>query len=790
MVPVTCDAQEANRIFLDKPILLKRLNNALRNVMAIYSSGDRYLALYIVSSEQLDTAIAILLRPQNDALILDDVILASEFPKDAAITPTSLPQYHVDYSSDKIHTLSKQDDFIVSSQHTGGGLAIRSTHMPLETTHGRWLMPKGLRYHHCFKETNTDERVRVEEFLFSLGTYYCPETVKAFSKALEKETLFYKDSNRNRFVLFKGQERMINRIFLQDNYSIHAFTDTDGKEVLVDYNGDCRSFDLDQDEWHDFIQTFNLNIGKECIPTRMPVKLMKQAFEIPVHTRIEQLSEFVAIPKLMMEFLEHKGVSFSLGGNRTIEKQNRAIASPQDTFELVKVDKELFLHRQLKWRELYIKVEPGDNYSLKAVDAFTLDAPLDAQKVLNYKKHMRDVNEAIKLSQCVEPVKCQNMDSSLVVKHENLGLNHILDEEIFTWNLYQAYGNDASSVYLHGQSTSKHIVFHGKLVRDGKATIHVQSAHQRAIADVQDSKQYVQEVAQLEGRRAYLPEFTTVNDLSDFQPQDEFRNVHQAMSIFSNAYHNKNDARVDLKVRYNNEVRSFSYGFVDTDSIPSRYLKAAIEAMAIRHVLIEHFSTKKTILKGSQHLRLDLSSKMLFDTLKGDQSIPEELRSIVRYIRTRSYSGKLTHDAEPPKQQGAITRLIDLNQPHDVMEFDESLKMRTGNYYITYHAVERSDQRMFNERWHTGWGFIASQILRSLSHDGDLERLSVRRNGESTVYTNEDNWNFALKPGNHPLVKTVATIYEGISPEQLHQNARSRAILPGATTEQNWQCKA
>ncbi|MEG0868342.1 MAG: hypothetical protein RSG77_14945 [Hafnia sp.] len=763
--------------FLGNPEFLKRFNHVMRSIMSMYRSGEQYIAVHIGDNEPIEKALAILLNTVGNRLELESIVLARDLPGDITLSPTSMEQFQLPFSMDEIHLLHEQDGQIHSSKGRSvpppGNL--NKTHLPMETAHGRWLLPKGLKFNFCYNEANRNERVRIEQFLFTTGTHYCPEVVNVFANALAKSPMLYTAPQEETLVLFNGQESRIEPLVENDRFSIYEFIDSAQSHVLANCNGTYKTFPLEDQQWIEFSQLFNLNIGEEAVQLHAPLKWILQANEIQVANPRDRLAAMSGMPEPMAAFFQRKGLAMNEAGWKAHEKANRSLASASDFFQLVRSDGELFLHRQLKWQDYYLKVEIDESRRLVATSGFSLRDPLPAMPITSLKKHLRTLNARLKNEQTIKPLKCWNREEMLGIEHGDIPVKDKLGTDTYAWNLFHPTPeHDLPTVWLHGHSETQQVILQGELDEDGR-NLRVLEMHAKPREEGIDALAFVREVASQHGADAYLPEFSINKDLSDFQLGDYRKNYQQVLSIFSSAYDNKDEVRVDLKVRFNNDFRQFSYGFVGLDHIPKRYVKAAIEAMAIRHVLIEHYSSKSTILKGSQHLRLDLSSKMLYEMLKGQQSIPDELWQHIRYVRTRSYNGRFTLNVEAPKRLVDVSRLIDMNQPRAVMEYDESLKMNSGNYHVTHHAVERSDQRMYNEGSMTGWGFITSQILKSFSHEAEFAKLDQRDKIDSKVYINEENWNFAMRKGDSDKVRTIATIFEGIYPDQIHHKSAPRA---------------
>jgi hypothetical protein len=785
MVPVQFDPSHMDSLFLGNNGLIKRFNHALRSIVACYQSGDKFIALHLPKDVSLDKVVAIKMRIENFMLMLDDVSYLSDLPADISIVPAYLEPFRFAYDNTKEVTIAEEGGMIMVTlpDHKVPAPVIGKTHLPMETTHGRWFMPKGLQHPFCFQEDKNVKSVRIEEFLFRDSSLFCPHALKVYSTALDAITLL-RTSGDHTTAMIKGVEQPVKPLIAHESMTVHQLLDCEEKKILVGFGNTHGVFSIeDEEDWIDFKQGFNINISDESFTLYAPTWMAHELIGKPMNTRLDRVSVLASLPVSAAEFLKRNCAGINAAGLKSLEKVNRKMLAGNYLLGLEKSEDELFLHHHTDWQEYYLKVTPGQSFSVIAQAVFSTDGFLKTKVVPTLKRYIQQNNKDQLISKVGGQIVCLNRPDPIDVYRASLSLEAIKDDQDFAWNLYKTTGDSESDpVYLHGMSNEQHVIFEGTLHNSG-TNVKASEIHTLDYSVGDDGKAIVNQIAALKGLQVYLPEFSKHPDVSGFQPQDEYRNVHQVLSIFSSAHIEKDQVRVDLKVRYHNDIRSFSYGFVDVASVQNRYLKAAAEAMAIRHVLIEHYSDKRTVLKGSQSLRLDLSSRMLYDMLKGQHLIPGELWPSVRYIKTRSFNGRFTFDSEPPSQLSEISRLIDLNQPMEILEFDESLKMCTGNYHLTYHAVERSDQRMYNEKWHTGWGFIAAQMLRSFSHQSEFEKMDVKDNHHSHVYINENNWNFALKQGDHRLVKTVATLFEGLGPDQTHHNSTPRENRMGPHTQ-------
>jgi predicted DsbA family dithiol-disulfide isomerase len=90
-------------------------------------------------------------------------------------------------------------------------------------------------------------------------------------------------------------------------------------------------------------------------------------------------------------------------------------------------------------------------------------------------------------------------------------------------------------------------------------------------------------------------------------------------------------------------------------------------------------------------------------------------------------------------------------------EIDESIHMNGKHYFVTHHAVERSQQRMVRAGSHTGWGFVVKNIIQAYSTvEASRQIREIEQNG-SVVHVTPDRWRFALtfESNNLVVLKTI-----------------------------------
>lgn len=254
----------------------------------------------------------------------------------------------------------------------------------------------------------------------------------------------------------------------------------------------------------------------------------------------------------------------------------------------------------------------------------------------------------------------------------------------------------------------------------------------------------------------------------EFRPSSKYQHPYTqearngSRSITTYAHVGKHDHYVTLRYRDEKSFFTyFKYRFENIQIVPNRHQKAILEALAIRHFLIDKLSSCQGLYVGSQNLHLSVSSARLEKALLSNdyQDFHEAgLWHLVRYVATRCYMTPVICRNEPTEFEAQDVRCLMVPSSTDqYSEIDESIHMNGKHYFITHHAVERSQQRMVRAGSHTGWGFVVKNIIQAYSTvESSRQIREIEQNG-SIVHVTPDRWRFALsfESNNLVVLKTI-----------------------------------
>ncbi|MFK4135908.1 hypothetical protein ACI2KR_27035 [Pseudomonas luteola] len=784
IMPVSFDESLINELFAQNKALLTRFNGALRHPLSFYATDKSIYAVHSNKHEAAEKWLVIELKGPLDALTLESACFMADMPHDIEITPVDLSGHGIPYDSNKIVVFCNLDGVFTlckGESHPGKALNIKAEYHTLDTSHGSWLFPRNINHILCHPADSKDKPISLSHFLFKDSPLFCPRVLAFYANQLDRNKVFYPSLDAAERALIRGEEVAVSKVFEYDQYKVFK-TPSRPNELIAYSTGETAIINAEPSEWIEFEQNFTLNLFGERALLKAPVKVVLQLLGHPMHSRFDQLKFFASAPKGLAEFLTRRGLPITKAGIAALERKNGPLINKSSFLRLEIYHNTLLLHHLGDGKEIYLKVNPKpERDMLFFEEMFALSEPLESTPVKCFKAYSK-LKRKESASEAITRVICKNSATQIsIYASDIMPLAEIMGGEC-SWLLYREdvdpKSKEVFKAVLHATTETKHLFLVGTLELPAYK-FSVIAHDMRSLSDIERPKSWAQTTARwyFPDVKLVLPEFKKKEQLSYMSKFLLSTGVSKVLTISSYAQIDKNaGASVDLAVRYDDAVQHYRYEFIDYDHIPNRLLKASIEAMAIRHVLLEHFSTKQTIVRGGHFLRLDVSSKMLYNLLKEDASVPEGMWPLIHYVKTRNYNGRLTHNTKAPDYTVVTSRLIDMRQDIETLQRDESIATPKGNFIITHHAVQRADQRMYREKSHGGWSFLVSKITLAFGNDEAFRQLNKRESGSAIFYVDQDNWNIALKPTGMESTYAVATIYQGFYQDQLHDETRMKDV--------------
>lgn len=265
--------------------------------------------------------------------------------------------------------------------------------------------------------------------------------------------------------------------------------------------------------------------------------------------------------------------------------------------------------------------------------------------------------------------------------------------------------------------------------------------------------------------RLDLPE---IRNLAEHRGILQSAPVKRARTIQTYTHQSKTECYVDLTYTLGNTVERVRYNILGRQHTSSRNLKACAEAMAIRNFLITRLGTNAKVMVGSQSLRLKVSSAKLHKALKGDISNFMQCNdwNFVRYVLTRAYDTPVSLENVRPAEHPHSEMFLDLGRDLNAMKLEECLNIGAYHYMITYHAVQRSAERMELRSALSGWGFITQHILRACCTEESEAKVLCRYNEDtrSTSRITPSGWTYVTKPDESlPDMLNVVTTFKSFT---------------------------
>jgi hypothetical protein len=764
--------------------LLKQLNHHLeKSVFEVFKYNAELVAIAIDvgegEGEGNPEGIVLHLNECNGAFLLRDIYYTSQFPPDAPlISVKSLPVQPVEESSvwtifcdgpkdSRVYRRKKIKHKQLSSHH----------HESTETTHGNWHLPRGLSsdYHEevCFKEGCLSPKPLLE-FLNPNSDHFCPVVVQYVTSMLESSKVLAVDSVVGKTLanfLFQGEIIQGKWLVSMNGYELYEKLDSKTRKIIA-YK-DRNSILLRSPKKSSWVyprQTFNVMINSTNTAVNMTVALAYRLMGVAFEDDHAMIPYKAAIPKSLEKILALGG-KIKLHINLTTEALRKIC-----DFNLRMKDGKLVLSIERHGTHFLLDIEVNpETKVIKVVDYNESFKPqtLNSNGLIFTKstKCLREIvfGNLLNLNVCNfgQDVNVIGASNDMAIKVRGN------EEASHNWMLYAPISAPSNYRLLYRKVGEDHCALIGffNAARTRFTVEHCALIHEGSCDDMMNWLS--REFSVLASESTLTPvEFFEHKNLSDFDPSLDNKANHKLLSITSYAFHSDNECYVDLLVRTGRSdfgYYKFRYSFTDTENIPNRMLKACIEAMAIRHCLLEHYSGPEDILRGSNMLKLEVSSGKLFAILKGQQEPPQDLWPLMRYLTVRGHDGRITLKNEPINNPAPLSRTISLSQNEGVMAYDECLKMSGFNLLITRHAIIRSDERRYNERWHSAWGFIASKALEHFSSQASRQALKQQQTANGIIYIGPDDWNFVTKQTQGSCITTVATIYQGLYDNQRYE---------------------
>lgn len=776
MLQVTFENNVASEIFNGQKKLINLLNkHIIHSTFHIFQSEKSILAISSNTRGLKDIAVS-LKDAENEKYTMESCSFLENMPLGMNVTPIKTVRsiaLNVNVFNKIDCAICADNQSVYTTSKIKFSVPNPSKYILMTTSHGDWYVPRTFenKYHDsvCIGLLNAEKKPLLE-FLDPKSEFFCQIIFDFMIPRIGEKAVLLNKEDGSTYERFLFSSKVFDAKWLTklNSYDIYEKIPSNTQAIFA-YQNQKKAYLRSSLNcaWNFSFKTFTVFINSMGMQLNLPIWLALQLCGHTFNNNVDMIKCKAAIPKSIADILKRHGTT-------EIQKDIKGdILKEMFDFELGQKDGKPVLYILRSGIHYLIEVIPSTTEEKLHFSAVSQSEIYPTFISMKYRGCLKRKDMIGLLFKNKIKLHCSNLGVDMTISNAtNLVMELGSDPlENKGWALYSPLPLNPKNKIRILYSEIKpgvHVAITGKY-HTGSAEFTAVKTDINSEGIAINNKEWLTSLmTEFHCTGVTAVEFETLTDLSDYDAGYDCKRNHQLLSITSYAYHSKTECYVDLLVRSGIGYFKFRYGFMHTENVPNRMLKAYMEAMAIRHCLIEHYCTPQDILKGSNQLRLDVSSGSLFAILKGQQEPSRELWHLVRYLTVRGYDARITLNNEAIQNPTVVSRIISLAQSEDVMAFDESIQMRGTHYLITRHAILRSEQRRFGEGWHSAWGFIASKMLANFSCIKNFEALNRQESSLSAVYISPDNWNFVIKNGPYSYMKSVATLYEGRFDNQIY----------------------